>query len=115
MQAPASTPDPRRRRLLAAALSAGVASQLPACQRQEDRPGAGDIAALDRTPIAGVVQPAATASVAGASCANITWPSDNTMAVRAKILNNRRMCLPLGGIDSLQPATMHLLETSSPS
>ena len=71
MQAPANTPDPRRRRLLAAALSAGVASQLPACQRQEDRPGAGDIAALDRTPIAGVVQPAATASVAAALA---SWP-----------------------------------------
>lgn len=64
-----------RRRLLKAAIAASVASQLPACRPEDegDKPGVrvGDIAGLDRTPIAGVVRPAGTAGVVATLA---TWP-----------------------------------------
>ncbi len=59
--------DADRRRLLKAA-AAGLACQLAACERDEPDPGHGatDIAALDRTRVAGVVRPASTAGVVAA-------------------------------------------------
>jgi FAD/FMN-containing dehydrogenase len=63
-----------RRRLLKAAIAAGVASQLSACEREDggDEPGVrvGDIAGLDRTRVAGVVRPSGTAGVVAALA---TW------------------------------------------
>ena len=63
-----------RRRLLKAAIAAGVVGQLPACERADpaDRPGThvGDIAGLDRTRVAGVACPSGTGGVVAALA---TW------------------------------------------
>ncbi|MGE8213883.1 MAG: FAD-binding protein, partial [Stenotrophomonas sp.] len=61
-----ATPDSARRRLLQATLGAGLASQLPACTPASPQQQASDVAQLDHTPIAGVVNAASSAGIAAA-------------------------------------------------
>lgn len=59
-------PEVERRRLVQAALGAGLLAQLPACKPRSSQTLASDVAQLDRTAVAGVVRPASSAGVVAA-------------------------------------------------